>query len=264
MSFNDPSSSSSAPKFKSFVSEAEIEERKKKRQEEWEKVRKPDQPVEAPEEEYDSRSLFEKLQEQKDRKQADYEEAHKLKNLIRGLDDDEVSFLELVDKTKLEMENRILKEEIQELNEYRKAVASFSEETAAARLQELKKSVIGETQKRSKQQETLLKAVKRKSSTSGEKSLDNSNSENKQRKLSETIPSARNGEPSSTNRSGLVQTSQQQSGVLRCIGVLPGLGVYSDSSESENSSGSESEPDLDVAFDLVGRPRRVIHSHNNA
>lgn len=33
------------PTFKSFVSEKEIEEAKKKRQEEWEKVRKPDQPL---------------------------------------------------------------------------------------------------------------------------------------------------------------------------------------------------------------------------
>lgn len=33
------------PTFKSFVSEKEIEEVKKKRQEEWEKVRKPDQPL---------------------------------------------------------------------------------------------------------------------------------------------------------------------------------------------------------------------------
>ncbi len=33
------------PTFKSFVTEKEIEEVKKKRQEEWEKVRKPDQPL---------------------------------------------------------------------------------------------------------------------------------------------------------------------------------------------------------------------------
>jgi hypothetical protein len=36
---------SDAPQFKSFVSEAEIEEKKKQRQEEWEKVRRPDQPL---------------------------------------------------------------------------------------------------------------------------------------------------------------------------------------------------------------------------
>lgn len=31
--------------FKSFISEKEVEEAKKKRQEEWEKVRRPDQPL---------------------------------------------------------------------------------------------------------------------------------------------------------------------------------------------------------------------------
>lgn len=91
-----------------FVSEAELDERRKKRQEEWEKVRKPDDPEgkntfiqwfkvhqwrvrdhpcilyvyvlcspEAPEEEYDPRSLFERLQEQKDKKQEEYEEQFK-------------------------------------------------------------------------------------------------------------------------------------------------------------------------------------------
>ena len=33
------------PKFKSFVSETDIAAAKQKRQEEWEKVRQPDQPV---------------------------------------------------------------------------------------------------------------------------------------------------------------------------------------------------------------------------
>ncbi len=35
----------SNPTFKSFITEKEIEDVKKKRQEEWEKVRKPDQPL---------------------------------------------------------------------------------------------------------------------------------------------------------------------------------------------------------------------------
>uniref|UniRef100_A0A673JEB3 Proteasome activator subunit 3 interacting protein 1 n=1 Tax=Sinocyclocheilus rhinocerous TaxID=307959 RepID=A0A673JEB3_9TELE len=60
-----------------FVSESELDEIRKKRQEEWEKVRKPDDPEEAPEEEYDPRSLYERLQEQKDKKQEEYEEQFK-------------------------------------------------------------------------------------------------------------------------------------------------------------------------------------------
>ena len=68
-----------------FVTEKEIDERKKARQEEWEKVRKPDDPEVAPEEAYDPRSLFEQLEEHRVKKQEDWDESHKLKNQIRGL-----------------------------------------------------------------------------------------------------------------------------------------------------------------------------------
>lgn len=82
-----------------FVTEAEIEAAKQKRQEEWEKVRQPDQPLgkqneimfnypsmlfllfsnsEVAEVPYDNRSLYEKLKEQKDKKDYEFEEAHKL------------------------------------------------------------------------------------------------------------------------------------------------------------------------------------------
>ena len=50
---------------RNFVSEADLEEARKNRQEEWERVRKPDDPKEAPEEQYDHRSLFERLEENK-------------------------------------------------------------------------------------------------------------------------------------------------------------------------------------------------------
>uniref|UniRef100_A0A4W2BVS1 FAM192A/Fyv6 N-terminal domain-containing protein n=1 Tax=Bos indicus x Bos taurus TaxID=30522 RepID=A0A4W2BVS1_BOBOX len=68
---------------KRFVSEAELDERRKRRQEEWEKVQKPEDPEECPEEVYDPRSLYERLQEQKDRKQQEYEEQFKFKNMER-------------------------------------------------------------------------------------------------------------------------------------------------------------------------------------
>lgn len=103
---------------KKFVSETELDERRKKRQEEWEKVRKPDDPEgktntprlystttiplhikrthphcvcfcfhssEVPEEEYDPRSLFERLQEQKDKKQEEFEEQFKFSGSFLSL-----------------------------------------------------------------------------------------------------------------------------------------------------------------------------------
>ena len=68
-----------------FVTAKEIELKKKARQEEWEKIRKPEDPETAPEEPHDSRSLFERLEEHRVRKQEEWDESHKLKNQIRGL-----------------------------------------------------------------------------------------------------------------------------------------------------------------------------------
>ncbi|KAF4091605.1 hypothetical protein AMELA_G00038850 [Ameiurus melas] len=102
-----------------FVSESELEEKRKKRQEEWEKVRKPDDPEEVPEEEYDPRSLFEKLQEQKDKKQEEYEEQFKFKNMVKGLDEDEAHFLDEVSRQQCLVEKQRRDEEKQELQEYR-------------------------------------------------------------------------------------------------------------------------------------------------
>ncbi|TKC44556.1 hypothetical protein EI555_013465, partial [Monodon monoceros] len=95
---------------KRFVSEAELDERRKRRQEEWEKVRKPEDPEECPEEVYDPRSLYERLQEQKDRKQQEYEEQFKFKNMVRGLDEDETNFLDEVgisQENKKEVEKKV-------------------------------------------------------------------------------------------------------------------------------------------------------------
>ena len=66
-----------------FVTESEIEAAKKARQEEWERVRKPDDPENAPEPEpQDNRSLFARLEEQRVAKQDEWDEAHKLKNQV--------------------------------------------------------------------------------------------------------------------------------------------------------------------------------------
>lgn len=257
--------SNDSVKCKTFVSEAEIEERKKRRQEEWEKVRKPEDPLEAPEEEYDPRSLYERLQEQKEKRQAEYEESHRLKNLIKGLDDDEVAFLELVDKTKIEMETKLYKEELKEIAEYRKAVAHLSEAEAEAKLKELRKNLNLQNSSAAKksQQSLLAGALKRKSSTSPPDSK-------KLRSDSQSGESETNGvdaesstvcEDSDSPTENRIETGLMV-GRLQCLGVLPGLGAYSDSSDSENSSNSDHEKDSDL--DLVGRRRlrvQVVQNH---
>lgn len=280
---------SSTSQFKTFVSEEELEQRKKKRQEEWEKVRTADQPLECPDEEYDPKSLFERLQEQKDKRQAEYEEAHKLKNLIKGLDDDEVAFLELVDKAKLEMESKRLKEDFEEIQEYRKAVATLSEEAEKAKLKEFKKVVSNQNNSTvSKKQSNLVKVVKRKNSDplpSAKKSnADRTEEPPKEistvakqdeasKKAEETVSSsndvANNAQTDAANASADGWSDEPSENYmyrssLQCIGVLPGLGAYSDSSDSDNSSSSDIDPDSN-SYDLVGRRLAQItstHQHS--
>ncbi len=82
------------------MSEKVLDEKRRQRQEEWERVRRPDQPEQAPEPEADTRSLFDQLKANRDKAQEEWDEAHKFKNQIRGIDDDEAEFLDEVDAVK--------------------------------------------------------------------------------------------------------------------------------------------------------------------
>lgn len=44
-----------------------------------------------------------------------------------------------------------------------------------------------------------------------------------------------------------------QEGALKCIGILPGMGHYHDSSDSEHSSNTDEELHTVSGFDLCGR-----------
>ncbi|XP_042268322.1 PSME3-interacting protein isoform X1 [Thunnus maccoyii] len=249
-----------------FVSEAELDERRKKRQEEWEKVRKPDDPENAPEEEYDPRSLFERLQEQKDKKQEEFEEQFKFKNMVRGLDDDETSFLDEVSRQQSLVEKQRRDEEKQELLEYRSALAKQA--SADGRSEPEKKSApkhSGAEQRTShlSQAHLLAGAVKRRSSSQ-------SSDSSKKQKVEITSATTGNGDrhteqeggaggeargaenqqtvPGLTAKTPPAPLSSGQ-GVLHlpsaavCVGVLPGLWVYSGSSDSDSSSDSEGSVD---------------------
>ncbi|RWS27111.1 hypothetical protein B4U80_09807 [Leptotrombidium deliense] len=171
------------PSCKEFVSEAQLEERRRKRQEDWEKVRKDGDPLECPEEVYDPRSLFERLQENKRKKDEEFEESKKLKHLIRGLDNDELSFLELVDKSKMEEESQRWKEERAAINEMKSAVVSTHEEQQKL-LENLKKSIKSSTQQekgqraKSSQAALLQSVVKPKNGRLVAYGTDSSDSEN--------------------------------------------------------------------------------------
>ncbi|XP_034946977.1 PSME3-interacting protein isoform X2 [Chelonus insularis] len=228
-----------------FISESELSEQRRLRQEEWERVRTSDQPLERPEEKYDPRSLYEKLQEQKTKRDLEYEEAHKLKNMIKGLDDDEVEFLDLVDRTKLEEERKKNLEEAKEMRDFKAAVASLQEKSLDERLKLELKSPQSTNKSNSSgngrnSQVRLLAGVVVKKSDKTEKSPKESppsESKGVKRKLSETQSDEK---PSTENKTEEDEKERKHPTVgMKCIGILPGLGPYNDSSDSDCSSDSE-------------------------
>lgn len=73
-------------------------------------------------EEYDPRSLFERLQANKDAKQEAFDEKMKLSNQFRGIDDGESEFLAEVAREKRKAERKKEEEMRKELDEFRKWV----------------------------------------------------------------------------------------------------------------------------------------------
>eukprot|EP00128_Syssomonas_multiformis_P011434 Colp12_sorted_trinity150504_noHs@19599 len=110
------------------------------RQEEWERVRKALKEEEeaakkVSSEPVDARPLYVRLQEQRDRKQEEFEEKLKFKNMIyKGTDEDEYKFLTEVQEQEEEAEIRRWEEEAEEIKKYRARLASL-ESTAPATLE---------------------------------------------------------------------------------------------------------------------------------
>jgi len=190
-------------------------QRRQKRQEEWEKVRTADQPEDAPEEPYDGRSLYERLKEQKDAKDLEFEESRKFKNMIRGLDDDEVDHLSEIENRKLNEERKLKEEEYKEIQDYRAKVAELQELSAEQKLNNVTSSVKQKSKdstSRTSQKAILSAVVKRKID------VQNSNEEPAHKYLQIQRPSA-----------------------LKVAAVLPGIGNYKSSDESDGSSSDEME-----------------------
>uniref|UniRef100_A0A8C4R8I4 Proteasome activator subunit 3 interacting protein 1 n=1 Tax=Eptatretus burgeri TaxID=7764 RepID=A0A8C4R8I4_EPTBU len=204
-----------------FVTEGELEEKRRKRQEEWERVRKPEDPLEQPEEVYDPRSLFEKLQEQKERKQAEFEEPLKFKNQVRGLEEDEAGFLSGVEAHREATERARRHEELIALQEYHESVHRRGQEEVGIKCHTLWSIDARTSMARSRltQTQILAGAVKRKSTDSKE--------DTKRRKIEKEKPN---------KAEGAVKSSQVEN--ARASGALASVAIYTDS-DSESDGGAD-------------------------
>lgn len=163
----------------------------------------------APEEKYDGRCLYDQLKEQRDAKDLEFEESKKFKNMIRGLDDEDVDHLTEVDARKILSEKKQKDEELKELQDYRAKVAELQQLSHHQKI-----SVVSSKPKptslRTTQRDILSSVVKRKAAPSQEPPL---------------------------KRPAI--TSSQTSSALKLYAVLPGIGDYKSSDESGGSSDSD-------------------------
>jgi len=219
---------------RSFVSEQQLEDKRRQRQEEWERTRKPEDPLEAPEEEYDHRTLYERLQENKMKKQAEVEEDQRLSNLVRGLESEEVSFLEQVEKTRMEEASHRLEEEEALLKEFAKSSheAPQDEEDRKRKLRETMFSKESKEETESKKKMSSQAALLSKVGV-------------KRRHQEET------------------QEIKRTCPTLTVVGILPGIGDYGDSSDSERSDETDSDPEPDMAAHVSFVPQPQKTSSNS-
>uniref|UniRef100_A0A2A4K4F4 FAM192A/Fyv6 N-terminal domain-containing protein n=1 Tax=Heliothis virescens TaxID=7102 RepID=A0A2A4K4F4_HELVI len=215
-----------------FISETEILEARRRRQEEWDKVRTEDQPEQAPEEPYDTRPLYQRLEEQRMKKEAEYEEAHKLKNMIRGLDDDEVGFLDLVERSKAKAAQQISIEEQREMQEFRERVSNLAESEELSRLRAQLAPARNTGAAHAQAQKNKLQGVVVRKRKASEMEGD------KQEKGSP--PPKTNGLVSTSPNNNTEDVTTAADCARRCVGVLPGLGHYDTDSTSDTDT---SDPD---------------------
>ncbi|KAK4687979.1 hypothetical protein P7C73_g2122, partial [Tremellales sp. Uapishka_1] len=118
-----------------FVSQDAVDEAKAKQAEEWKAAyarigQSP--PPQEPDEAYDGRTLYERLNAQKDSKREEWDEKMKLGNQYRGLQTEELNFLADKAKERKEAERKLEEKESAEVREFREALAAKNAASLAA------------------------------------------------------------------------------------------------------------------------------------
>uniref|UniRef100_A0A8R1DXG9 FAM192A_Fyv6_N domain-containing protein n=2 Tax=Caenorhabditis japonica TaxID=281687 RepID=A0A8R1DXG9_CAEJA len=212
-----------------FVTTKELGDEKQARQEAWEKARKPTDATLAPEPEYCNKTLFDQLKDNKDAKQLEIDEAKKLKNMVRGIDEDESVFLSDLDTSKRVVKMQMKKEEQEVIKEM------VVTQTLAAKQQLDQKFALkpststGVAPPKSKQAAFLSTAIKRKSTSAAP--------EDKKEDVPAKIPKP--DEPT-----------------IQKIGALQALCDYAPSSDSEGSDSDDSDDVETLPILVTSKPEK--------
>lgn len=234
------------------------------------------------------------------------------------MDDDEINFLDIVDKAKLDAEKQLQMQDDSELSEFRERVASLQEQTidkvnwianisnsrififclfSKATLQRkcfcfllfmqkintekaVAKPKMPNQSSRPSQRSILAGVVRKRSANdSGDQEIDKTpakicktngngtpgddhvDAKSLNNKSNEEVANCNTTSVStSTNTASYTKMdlSEHDKGALKCIGILPGIGKYRDSSDSEKSTDTDDDYDFSD-FDWVGRKVKKNH-----
>lgn len=200
------------------------------------------------------------------KKDEEYEESHKLKNMIRGLDDEEAGFLENIDKARNEIEERKRREEADAIAEFKKTILELSSEEKEKKIQEFKRSLWSSSSRNENSRK--MSESESSSNSSSKKSSQALLAGAVKRKINVLESSCEKDEEEDSSSKRPLKCGDPKTGggdvdaveTIKCIGILPGIGVYgSDSSDSENSSDSDDGvgDDLGGEATLISRAQRT-------
>ncbi|CAH8621243.1 unnamed protein product [Schistosoma intercalatum] len=215
-----------------FISEVDVEARKK--------IQEAEGIVEAP---YDARSLYERLQAEKDRKQEEYEATNALKNRIHRLDEDEVEYLQT-------LATKQYKADLEKEKEVAELVREATVQANRSGYIPTTSVIIDPTSKPfynkggSSQRALLANAVKRNSG-----SLDMSGPQSKRSNIRTTSSNemcpGQHENTVKTKTDDPIVSKLLNGSVLQPVAVLPGLSEYS-TSDSDQSTDSDDDESTDV------------------
>jgi len=228
-----------------FFSEKEAEQNRISKQQEWERVRKPNDSKEAPLDQLrNARPLHQQLEENRVAEQEALNDSLALKNQIRGINEDESAYLNSISKAEVKIERERQREADLLIGALKRNQSKYviRNENKPALVENAKTSDDSGIKKKKKQSSLLAGAIKRKSSADGNepKSKESKVQENQSEEAKLEVPSPKKTTAITIPKSNVSTKSNSEPSALLSLGAQ-----YSDSDDDKNSDTSDSDADSD-------------------